>query len=323
MRKRFIILAWAMLTGSLALGLSFYPAFGAPKYPSKPIEMVVGYGAGSATDIVARALATSARKYIDQPVVVMNKAGGGGQVGNEYVITARPDGYTIIFGYGSGETIIAPHMLKLSHNPVEAMRTVILVTETPMVIAVKGDSPFKKIKDVIEYAKQNPGKSLLRGQPGGHYPDHAGAFGHESRGEIQFHSDNGNGSYPDECHGRPCQHGFPHPVGGGGTGEVGEDPGLAVASETRNKMLPDVPTFREDGYDIVMAAIKGVAVPKQTPDEVIRFLHDAFKKAIEDPEFVAVMDKIGEPITYKDSKEFEDIFKRCIRSAGKSSRSWG
>ncbi|MCX5914029.1 MAG: tripartite tricarboxylate transporter substrate-binding protein, partial [Deltaproteobacteria bacterium] len=86
MRKRFRILALGVLIGFLTLGLSFHPALGAAKYPAKPIEMVVGYGAGSVTDIVARALANSARKYIDQPVVVMNKAGGGGQVGNEYVI---------------------------------------------------------------------------------------------------------------------------------------------------------------------------------------------------------------------------------------------
>ncbi|MCX5907492.1 MAG: tripartite tricarboxylate transporter substrate binding protein [Deltaproteobacteria bacterium] len=316
MRKRFRILALGVLTGFLTLGLSFHPALGAAKYPSKPIEMVVGYGAGSVTDIVARALANSARKYIDQPVVVMNKAGGGGQVGNEYVINAKPDGYTVIFGYGSGETIIAPHMLKLAHNPVEAMKTVILVTESPMVIAVKGDSPFKKVKDVIEYAKQNPGKVSFGASPGGITYTTPELLAMKGGVKFTFVPTTGTGATLTNVMGGHVSMGSLTPSVAAGPMKSGKIRVLAIASETRNKVLPDVPTFREEGYDIVMAAIKGIAVPKETPEEVIRYLHDAFKKVIEDPEFVGLMDKLGEPITYKDSKDFEIYIQKMYKVCG-------
>jgi hypothetical protein len=139
----------------------------AASYPAKPIEMIIGAGPGSASDIIGRSLANSVRKFIDQPIVVINKTGGGGVVGTEYVIASKPDGYTILFGFGSGEHIMAPHMQKLPHNPVASLKTVILVTETPIVLAVKGDSPYKKVKDLIDFAKQNPGKASFGATPGG------------------------------------------------------------------------------------------------------------------------------------------------------------
>jgi tripartite-type tricarboxylate transporter receptor subunit TctC len=115
----------------------------AANYPARPIELIVAYSPGSGTDVIARALANTARKYIEQPVVVINKAGGGGVVGNEYVINAKPDGYSVLFGLGSGETLLAPHMQKLPHNPVASIKTVLLVTEASIALSVNGDSPYR------------------------------------------------------------------------------------------------------------------------------------------------------------------------------------
>jgi tripartite-type tricarboxylate transporter receptor subunit TctC len=286
------------------------------KYPTKPIEMVVAYSAGSVTDIVARALAASARKVIEQPVVVINKAGGGGQVGNEYVITSKPDGYTIIFGYGSGETIIGPHMFKLTHNPVEEMRPVIEVTETPICLAVKGDSPFKTVKDVVEYAKQNPGKVSFGASTGGFTQTTPELLAMKAGVKFNFIPTTGTGATLTNVMGGHVTMGSLTPAVASGPLKSGKIRVLAIASETRNKLLPDVPTFREEGYDILMAAIKGIAVPKKTPEEVVRYLHDSFKKIIEDPEFIGVMEKLGEPITYKNTKDFTEYIRNMYKVCG-------
>ncbi len=309
---------WGFGGAALALGTLMLSgsASWAAGYPTKPIEMIVAYSAGSATDIIARALAASARKVIDQPVVVINKAGGGGQVGNEYVINAKPDGYTIIFGYGSGETIIAPHMLKLPHNPIEAMRPVILITETPICLAVKGDSPFKKVKDLVEYAKANPGKASFGASPGGFTQITPELLAMKSGVQFNFIPTTGTGATLTNVMGGHVTMGSLTPSVAAGPMRSGKVRVLAVASETRNKMLPDVPTFREEGYDILMAAIKGIAVPKQTPEEAVRYIHDQFKKIIQDPEFVAVMDKLGEPITYKDTKDFPEYIQKMYKVCG-------
>jgi tripartite-type tricarboxylate transporter receptor subunit TctC len=316
---------WVIPFGAFALGtlLTSSPHAWAASYPIKPIEMVVGYSAGSATDIVARALAASARKFIDQPIVVMNKAGGGGQVGNEYVINAKPDGYTVIFGYGSGETIIAPHMLKLPHNPVAAMRPVILVTETAICLAVKGDSPFKTIKDLVEYAKANPGKASFGASPGGFTQITPELLAMKAGVKFNFIPTTGTGATLTNVMGGHVTMGSLTPSVAAGPMKSGKIRVLAVASENRNNMLPDVPTFREEGYDILMAAIKGIAVPKQTPEEAVRFIHDRFKKVIQDPEFVAVMDKLGEPVTYKDTKDFTEYIQKMFKVCGETIEALG
>lgn len=305
--------------GVAVLGAGFLLASGSPgwaKYPTKPIEMVVAYSAGSVTDIVARALAASARKVIEQPIVVINKAGGGGQVGNEYVITSKPDGYTTIFGYGSGETIIGPHMFKLNHNPVEEMRPVILVTETPICLAVKADSPFKRVKDVVEYAKQNPGKVSFGASTGGFTQTTPELLAMKGGVKFNFIPTTGTGATLTNVMGGHVTMGSLTPAVAAGPLKSGKIRVLAIASEARNKLLPDVPTFREEGYDILMAAIKGIAVPKKTPEAVIVYLHDSFKKVMDDPEFIGIMEKLGEPITYKNSKDFTEYIQKMYKVCG-------
>jgi tripartite-type tricarboxylate transporter receptor subunit TctC len=311
--KGFVSLSGTMLLLGLLSGS--YPAWAA-SYPTKPLEMIVAYTPGSATDVIARALANTARKYIDQPIVVINKSGGGGVVGNEYVINAKPDGYTLLFGFGSGETLLAPHMQKLPHNPVVSIKSVILVTETPIVQAVKGDSPFKKPKDVVEYAKQNPGKVSFGASAAGFTQITPEVFAMKGGVKFIFIPTSGTGATLTNIMGGHVTMGSLTPSVAVGPYKAGKIRPLAVSSEKRNKVLPDIPTFREEGYDIVMAAIKGIGVPQGTSDEIGRYLHDAFKKTIEDPEFQEFMDKMGEPITYRDSQDFTNYLQGMYKVCG-------
>lgn len=281
----------------------------ADPYPNRPIEMVVQYSPGSGTDVIARVLAHAARKYISQPIVVINKAGGGGVVGNEYVITAKPDGYSILFGLGSGETLLAPHMQKLPHDPITSIKTVMLVTEAPIVFSVKGDSPFKGIKDVVDFAKKNPGKVSFAASTGGFTQIVPEVLAYKAGTKFIFMPTTGTGVTLTNVMGGHVTFGSLHPSVAIGPAKSGKIRLLAISSEKRNDDMPNVPTMKEEGYDIVMTAIKGIGVPKDTPDEIVRYLHDGFKKAIADPEFVGAMDKLGEQITYKNSKDFGNYLK--------------
>ena len=318
-------------SGVLSLGFVFAFLFllstalpsGAAPYPAKPIEMIVQYSPGSGTDVVARALAHTARKYISQPVVVINKAGGGGVSGNEYVISAKPDGYTILFGLGSGETLLAPHMQKLAHDPITSIKTVMLVTEAPVALSVKGDSPFKRVKDIVEYAKKNPGKVSFAASTGGFTQIVPEVLAMKAGAKFIFMPTTGTGVTLTNVMGGHVTFGSLHPSVAIGPARSGKIRVIAISAEKRNSDLPNVPTLREEGYDIVMAAIKGIGVPKETPDDIVRYLHDAFKKAIADPEFVSVMDKLGEQITYKNSKDFGNYLQSMSRKCGEIIKSLG
>ncbi len=317
MRKRFsFVLAIAVLISLLTA-----PSWAA--YPTKPIELIVAYSPGSATDVIARALANTARKYIEQPVVVINKAGGGGVVGNEYVITAKPDGYTVLFGLGSGETLLAPHIQKLPHNPVASIKTVMLVTEASIALSVKGDSPYKKLKDVVDFGKQNPGKVSFGASTGGFTQIVPEVFGMKAGMKMVFMPTTGTGATLTSLMGGHVTLGSLHPSVAGGPAKSGKIRVLAVSSEKRSPIMPNVPTFREEGYDIVMAAIKGIGVPQGTPEEAVKYLHDGFKKTIADPEFIAMMDKLGEPIIYKNPKEFSAYLQSMYKVCGEVIASLG
>ena len=312
--------------GLMVAGLILFAAAlpsGAASYPAKPIEMIIGAGPGSASDVIGRALAHSARKFIDQPIVVINKTGGGGVVGTEYVIGSKPDGYTILFGFGSGEHIMAPHMQKLPHNPVASLKTVILVTETPIVLAVKGDSPFKKVKDLIDFAKQNPGKASFGATPGGVTQIVPEVLAMKGGAKFVLIPTTGSGATLTQVMGGHITMGSLTPSVAVGPVKSGRVRALAVSSEKRNRVLPDVPTFKEEGFDIVMAAIKGIAVPQNTPEEIVQALHDGFKKCLSDPEFVSFMEKTGEPITYRDSKDYGAYLQNMYKFSGEVIESLG
>ncbi len=291
-------------------------------YPTKQIEMVVGFNPGSATDIVARAFANVARKYIPQPIIVVNKSAGSGAVANEYVINAKPDGYTILCGMG-GDATITPHMQDLPHNPVFSLKPVIHVTETPIVLATKGDSPFNKPRDIIEYAKANPGKVSYAATAGGFTQIVPELFAMKGGVKFVFVPSTGSGASLTSAMGGHTTLGSITPSVAAGPYKAGKIKIIGISSEERNKALPGAPTFKEEGFDIVMGSCKGITVPKETPDHIVNYLHAAFKKCIQDPEFVDFMDKAGEPITYKDPKDFKRYLETTHKIAGQIVESLG
>jgi len=143
------------ITGFLILAmLLFFPVLSpAADFPSRPISLVVPYAAGGATDMVARALEKVSGKYLPVPLVVVNHVGGAGIMGRQAVVSSRPDGYTLLFGYGSGEDLVTPHTTKLTYDPFKDLLPVCQITIASLVIVVPASNPARTLKEFIDWAR--------------------------------------------------------------------------------------------------------------------------------------------------------------------------
>jgi tripartite-type tricarboxylate transporter receptor subunit TctC len=128
--------------------------FGAEKYPTKPIQVIVPFSAGGSSDLTARTVEKFWTKYSPQPWLIVNKPGAGGVLGEEYVVRSKPDGYTIYVGQGSGHDLVMPHLQKMPFDPLKDITPVARLSIHSIVICVSGKSPLKSMKDVIDYANK-------------------------------------------------------------------------------------------------------------------------------------------------------------------------
>ncbi len=306
---------WTVL--ATALGMFVAATNGLAAYPEKPIQLIVPYGAGGSTDLLARAIATVAPKYFPQPLVVVNKGGGGGIPGRVDVVRSKADGYTLLFGWGSGEDLVVPHQRKLPYDLFTDFETVCRMSIHSIALAVPASSPHKSLADLVKAAKSKEyvtasvstkGASvdvtfLLFGKAAGiKVTTIPGAGGADAITKlVGGHVDFGGG-HPSEI--------LPHM-------KAGRLRALAVALEQRDASIPDVPTFKESGYDVVTAgSVKGVAAPKGTPPEVIAYLEKKFKEVSEDAEFKKIMSDLGQPVNYMNAAEYKVWFKQAYDQFG-------
>ncbi len=150
MRKVTLFLTLALITLLMVGGL----CFGAEKYPTKPIQVIVPFAAGGSSDLTARTVEKFWTKYSPQPMLIVNKPGAGGVLGEEYVVRSKPDGYTIYVGQGSGHDVVMPHLQKMPFDPLKDITPVARLSIHSIVICVSGKSPINSMKDLIEYANK-------------------------------------------------------------------------------------------------------------------------------------------------------------------------
>ena len=285
------------------------------KYPSRPVTLIVAFSPGGTVDLGFRLLAKEAEKHLKQPIVVLNKAGGGGSIGVAAVASAKPDGYTI--GQTPGQTVfVMPFLEKLPFNPAKDLTYIMQFAEATFAVIVKSDSPFKRFSDLIAYARQNPKKLTygtnaptgianliteqiakkekvhlihipFKGSPeaqvallGGHIAFTAGEFNYslvESR-EIRV---------------------------------------LALFAEKPRADYPQIPTLKELGYDIPCPVFHTICGPKGMPDGIVKKLEDAFTKATKEPAFIKGVQELRIPIVYRNSKELTEYVSRNYEVFGK------
>jgi tripartite-type tricarboxylate transporter receptor subunit TctC len=300
---------------SFATGLAFAQAF-----PTKPVQLMVAYPAGGSTDVAARIVAAIAEKELGQSIVVVNKGGAGGQVGWTEMSRQKPDGYYIGFiNLPALNTVILDPDRKASFG-ADAFVPVINQVLDPGIIWVKGDSPYKTLKDLLDAAKRNPNK-ISAGTTGILSDDHlAILMVEEAAPGALFRIVHFEGGAPQMT----AVLGGHVDVAFDNVGTVfrriktGEVRALAIMDTQRSRFMPDVPTMPELGYpSVISSSTRGIAVPKGTPPAVIKRLEQALKKAMDDPEHVKKMEDAGLTLRVMVGEEYAKYYRELHVKAAK------
>ncbi len=300
--KNLLILSLAAL---LILGGWIAQVQAQAKYPSRPISFICPWGAGGGTDRVARMLAVLLEKDLGQPVTVVNRTGGGGAVGHTAGATAAPDGYTMTI---ITVEITMMHWMGLAKVTYKDFKPVALINFDPAGVNVRADAPWATLKDLLAYAKANPGKLKATGTGKGGIWDLARAGMLKTAGisvdAIPWVPSEGAAPGLAELVAGGVQvvtYSLPEAAS---LIEAKKVKALAIMGDKRAEIFPDVPTLKELGINWSMGAWRGVGVPKNTPDAVVQVLEKSLQKAVASAEFKDFMKKNGFGIMWGSAAEF-------------------
>src|SRR6266850_1764842 len=278
----------------------------AQTYPSKPIRVVIPFVAGGSSDIVGRAIASKFQEFLGQPGVVENKPGANGSIAAEFVAKADPDGYTILVGSIGVFSINAALFKELRYNPVRDFAPITLAVTTPNVLITKPDLPAGSIKELVEYAKQNPGKLSYCSSGTGSSDHLTGELWKQGSGIFAVHVPyRGGAACQTDIMGSQVDLSFQNL--GAVTNYIRGNrmKALAVTAKTRHPQLPNVPTTVEAGFpELVVTSWQAVAAPAKTPREVVAKLNDAAVRALRSADIRERMTQIGFDVVAGTPEEF-------------------
>jgi tripartite-type tricarboxylate transporter receptor subunit TctC len=277
--------------------------FAQAAFPTRPITLIVPWPAGGSTDRHLRGLAEIASKYLGQNIIVENKPGGGGTSGpGTMALTAKPDGYTIAqFPLGM---LRLPQMQKTQWNPLTDFSFIIGVTGYTFGLTVRADSPYKNFNDYIDAARKQPGK-IDYGSTGIGTSPHLLMEELTENAKVQLNHVpfKGNADLTQALLGghimaQSDASGWDKYVDGG------QMRLLVTFGEKRTQRWPNVPTAKELGYGVVSTSPYGLVGPKGMDPAVVKTLHDAFKKAIEDPKHLELLAQLNQDVWYLNSEDY-------------------
>lgn len=311
-RRQFLARAGAVAAAAAA-GLAAAPAAHAQadNFPQKPIRLIIGYTAGGSTDIPFRVLAENASKILGQPVIVENKPGAGGVLPAQMMQATPPDGYTL--AQIPLPVFRLPYTTKINWDPVKDLGYVINLAGYAFGLVVPADSPIKTMQDYVAYAKANPGK-LTYGTPGPMTTLHLTMEELAMRQNIQL------SHIPFKGNSESMQ-----ALLGGHVMSVADTPAwapyveqgrlrlLSTWGEKRSARFPNVPTLKELGMGIVQTSPFGLAVPKGTDPKIVKKLHDAFKKAMEMPNYRESLAKFDMEPFYMSSEQYAQFAAETVK----------
>jgi tripartite-type tricarboxylate transporter receptor subunit TctC len=305
-RRKLLAVIPALLVAGAAALAGVAPGVAHAAYPEQPINMIVAYAPGGGTDIIARVLARYIEKYLgnDARIVVQNKPGAGGAIGFSAIASAPPDGYTIGF-------INTPGVLTV---PIERKATFTWqsfdllgnIVDDPGNFSVHAESPIKTLAELAAYAKANPG-AVTYGTTGIGSDDHLATLMFEKAAGVKMNHIPFKGAA--EVHGSIASKSIM--VAAMNIGEAlqyakGGTPlrNLGQMSVSRSSLAPNLPTFKEQGYPIVMASLRGMAAPKGLPPAVREALVKAIERSVNDPQFQAQSASYFAPVRYLAPAEY-------------------
>jgi tripartite-type tricarboxylate transporter receptor subunit TctC len=300
----------ALIMFCLAFLLIADPAIAQTNYPNKPIKLITGREPGGNTDIGYRLLAEIASKTLGQPVVVENKIGGNSYLAFTTVMNAKPDGYTI--GDYSTMTYDLSTMYEKTPRKIEDATTIGCYYSVVHAVAVKADAPWKTFKDVVEYARKNPGQFTYAVPMAGAPPHFAMILvGKKEKVDWKVVPYKGLASAVPALLGGHIM----SIAGLAGTHleqvKAGNMKLLAVTGAARLPDFPDVPTLRDLKYDIDASFDIGLVAPKGLPPQILAKLEDAFMKAAKDPKFQKFLKENNLPSTVMNSNEYTQYLKKA------------
>jgi tripartite-type tricarboxylate transporter receptor subunit TctC len=301
------------LTASGVLLSGFETPAWAQSFPTKPVTLICALPPGGATDVVMRALAEATTKHLGQPIVVENKPGGSATVGPATMAaTAKPDGYTI--AQIPMTVFRLPHMIKATWDPLKDFTYIIHATGYVFGVVVKADSPWKTWQEFVGHARANPGKVTYA-------TSGAGTALHITMEQLALKEGIKWTHVPMKGSAEVLPAVLGGHVAAGADAASGPqiDSGnlrlLVTWTAQRTKRSPNVPTLKELGYGIVSNSPFGYAGPKGMDPKVVKILHDAFKKGMEDPAYLATLDKFDMEPFYKNSEEYAKFAKELTEES--------
>jgi tripartite-type tricarboxylate transporter receptor subunit TctC len=316
--KRLAVLLTAVMVSSFAYGCSGAKSGTntaantetkkAVNFPTDTIQIIVPYAAGGGTDSVARKIAEEAKGSFSKPVIVVNKAGGGGAVGMAEGSKAKPDGHTV--------TMITVELTTLNHLGLapftySEFKPVVRINADPAALTVRADAPWNSVEEFLKYAKENPGKIKI-GNSGIGAIWHLAAAAIEEKTGVKFNHIPMEGAAPavTALMGGHIDAVTVSPAEVASQVAAGKLKVLGVLADQRVPGMPNVKTFKEQGVDVSIATWRGFGVPKDTPDEVVKILQDGFMKAAESQSFKDYMAKMNLGLAVQDSKAFAESIKK-------------
>jgi putative tricarboxylic transport membrane protein len=310
----------AMLAVVIAASATLAAAQSA-RYPSRTIEIVVAYGAGGSTDLVARALGQKFQERLGQPVVVLNKPGGSGTIGATLAARANPDGYTLYVGYTS-ETVIVPQLSKAAKYSIDDFEPIAVTGLVPLVLITSKNVRAGNLQQLIEEVRAQPGKFTYGG--GIASPPHVmGAWFNRLNNLTVTHVPyRGGGQAVADVIGGHIDMFFSGLAAAKAAIDSGAVKALAVTGDVRSPALPNVPTFKEAGVtDFDLASWNVLLAPKGTPAEVLALLRQETALALNDQKIRELYAAQGvEASATQDVKAFlvkeRDNFGRVVRDLG-------
>lgn len=279
----------------------------AQDYPTRPIQLVVPYGPGGTTDLFFRAINESLEKNIGGRIEIINKPGGGGVVGTSSVVNSKPDGYTLVNVSAENTTIATAFTPSMPYDPEKDLTYIAKGCVVAVSIAVRNESPFKTLEDLVAFAKANPGKLNACGMGIVGTPHMIfGVLTRDAKLDIGYVPFDGGGEVVANTLGGHVDFSLPSISVVTSHVATGKIRMLAVASPKRLSNYPDVPTLAEKGYPKASFAVSlGLGGPKNLPAPIVDKLQKAMDKTLKDPKVVEIVEKLdGVVIDYKNGTDY-------------------
>ena len=291
-----------MLATAVALAASIFAAPVFAAFPEKPVTVICPWTAGGGTDVLLRALSKEAEKFLGKTINVVNQTGGAGAIGHNAIRTARPDGYTVGMITFELNSLPPQGLVPFTWKDFDPLMR---INSDPAALTVRSDAPYSTVRGFMDYAKANPGEITIgNSAPGSVWHIAAGLAAEKTGVNVKHVPFDG------------AQPAVTALVGGHikavavsvaevrGQAQAGNLKILGVMSSERDKIFPNVPTFKEQGVDVQFYTWRGLALPKGVPAANKAKILDAYKKAFETKEFKEFAAKASLNLAYQDSAEF-------------------